>query len=329
MSSIAELPRCAGPGSRALTAAVAALTFLLQACVATPDDDRPRAERVVNEGADSSGVPAIDTPRVESADSAEQRTLAEARVAFDARKAGFLRANSLRASENGGKVVVTFTVTPDGEVVECRIVATDFRDPAFNAAVVAEVWRLRLDQRDVPEFTYAAYPIEFSSRAEQQAVSAAASATGDSSVLPETARHAAPAGAVPSTPTVDMAAAVPPPATATAPAPPQPSAPPPPDLRAPRTTTEVQQAFGASLDAFKRIQQRYGSTLRGTIMTAFTIAPGGEVQEVRIVSSDFNDAALHAEVQAEVSKIRLGRIADKPYRYRDYPIVFVPAPHSR
>jgi hypothetical protein len=60
------------------------------------------------------------------------------------------------------------TFAPSGEVVECRMLSTDFHeDPAFNAAVMAEVWRLRLPPRPgAGEFVVGRYPIVFSARSE-------------------------------------------------------------------------------------------------------------------------------------------------------------------
>ncbi|MGH8516515.1 MAG: hypothetical protein ACREUE_03545, partial [Panacagrimonas sp.] len=102
---------------------------------------------------------------------APDRRLDEVQKAFDARKEAFRRVNSARLSQHAGTLAVTVTFAPSGEVVECRMLSTDFRDdPAFNAAVIAEVWRVRIAPRaDVAEFTVSSYPLAFSARSEATA----------------------------------------------------------------------------------------------------------------------------------------------------------------
>lgn len=106
--------------------------------------------------------PALAGDEPSPAPAAASRTIAELQQAFDKRRAWLRRLNSTRASANAGAIVLRLTVMPAGSVVECRIVSTDFDDPAFNAAVVAQAWRLHLEPREVAEFTYPAYSLRFS-----------------------------------------------------------------------------------------------------------------------------------------------------------------------
>lgn len=147
--------------ARCRAVVVAFLCLLcLGACTTVPDEpDEP------DEPGQATPTPAGPDPALaadEPAPAAAPRTIEELQQAFDKRRAWLRRLNSTRASANAGSIVLRLTVTPAGSVVECRIVSTDFDDPAFNAAIVAQAWRLHLGPREVAEFTYPAYALRFS-----------------------------------------------------------------------------------------------------------------------------------------------------------------------
>jgi hypothetical protein len=149
------------------------LALLLGACTSSGDKKKdedeeqgtPVGESVAEPPSeDAAGAAASDETPVTAT-----RTIEEVRKAFDARKESFRRVNSARASSNAGTFTVTMTFATSGEVVECRMLATDFReDTAFNAAVMTEVWRVRIAPRpaDAGEFTVNSYSIAFSARSE-------------------------------------------------------------------------------------------------------------------------------------------------------------------
>lgn len=148
------------------------LNLLLAGCAGSGDekkgddeDIRPTEKAVVAPEGNSGAAGSIEAP---TSTPSSGRGLDEVQKAFVARKESFRRVNSARLSQNAGTLAVTVTFAPSGEVVECRMLSTDFReDPAFNAAVMAEVWRLRIAPRaDVGEFTVASYPLAFSARSE-------------------------------------------------------------------------------------------------------------------------------------------------------------------
>ena len=150
------------------------LVLLLGACASTGDApeadeaEEPAAaatEAVAHTPVQAQGKKAAATP------TSPDQLLEDVDKAFEARREAFRRANSARASQNAGTFNVTMTFAATGEVVECRMLSTDFRDdPTFNAAVMAEVWRLRLPPRPgAREFVVSSYPIEFSARSEAMA----------------------------------------------------------------------------------------------------------------------------------------------------------------
>lgn len=143
--------------ARCRAVVVAFLCLLcLGACTTVPDE--PAQATPAPAGPD----PALTGDEPAPAPAPASRTIEELQQAFDKRRAWLRRLNSTRASANAGSIVLRLTVTPAGSVVECRIVSTDFDDPAFNAAVVAQAWRLHLGPREVAEFTYPAYALRFS-----------------------------------------------------------------------------------------------------------------------------------------------------------------------
>lgn len=93
------------------------------------------------------------------------RSLEELQMAFEGQKLGFYtlfrRAARSSGLESGGSVVVSLTVSPGGRVTDCRVVSSSFRDSGLLEKVLVKVKGLRFESKDVPEFTYPAYPITF------------------------------------------------------------------------------------------------------------------------------------------------------------------------
>ena len=146
------------------------LNLLLAACAGSADDQREQDDAAVQIPAAEGAAPAAEA-RADAASPAGRvsaRSLEEVEKAFEARREAFRHVNSSRLSQKAGTFNVTVTFAASGEVVECRMLSTDFHDdPAFNAAVMAEVWRLRLSPRPgAGEFVVSSYPIAFSARSE-------------------------------------------------------------------------------------------------------------------------------------------------------------------
>ncbi len=62
---------------------------------------------------------------------------------------------------SSGRMLVSFTVAPDGQVSEAAIVASPFADPGLEADVLAQFRRLRFQAREVPPFTHPGFPVYF------------------------------------------------------------------------------------------------------------------------------------------------------------------------
>lgn len=160
--------------SRLRSALLAVALTALAACSSSGDkkknDEDQDAATVAEAGAEGA-TPSGDGAEGDPAASALPITQEEVTKAFELRKEGFRRANAARMSQNAGKIVVTATFAPTGEVVECRMLSTDFReDPEFNALVMTEVWRVRIAPRppQAGEFTVNDYSIAFSARSEAE-----------------------------------------------------------------------------------------------------------------------------------------------------------------
>jgi TonB family protein len=59
-----------------------------------------------------------------------------------------------------GKLVLQFTIAPDGEVTECHVVSSELHDPDLERMIVARVKLFRFESRDVAAIT-TTKPIEF------------------------------------------------------------------------------------------------------------------------------------------------------------------------
>ncbi|AXQ27554.1 TonB family protein [Solimonas sp. K1W22B-7] len=93
------------------------------------------------------------------------RTKEEIQAAIGADRAAFGRLfmDYLRRQPraSSGRMLVSFTVAPDGQVSEAAIVASPFADAPLEAGVVAQFQRLRFQAREVPVFTHPGFPVYF------------------------------------------------------------------------------------------------------------------------------------------------------------------------
>jgi TonB family protein len=66
--------------------------------------------------------------------------------------------------KSSGKIVVTLTVSPTGEVTEAHVVSSEFVDPGLEEAVLGIVRTMRYEPRDVPAHTEPGVAIRFDYR---------------------------------------------------------------------------------------------------------------------------------------------------------------------
>jgi TonB family protein len=60
-----------------------------------------------------------------------------------------------------GKIVIRFTVAPNGTITDCAIVSSTFRDTVFENRIVAQIRLFRFPPKRVPVFVSPHYAIEF------------------------------------------------------------------------------------------------------------------------------------------------------------------------
>lgn len=93
------------------------------------------------------------------------RTLEEIQLAFDRSKGAFYsifsRAARKDPSVKAGTIVISLTIAPDGSVTDCRIVSSNFRNKELHQKVIQRVKLLKFNPRQVPNFTYPNYPINY------------------------------------------------------------------------------------------------------------------------------------------------------------------------
>ncbi|HVT36170.1 MAG TPA: AgmX/PglI C-terminal domain-containing protein, partial [Nevskiaceae bacterium] len=91
------------------------------------------------------------------------RTLEEIQLAFDRAKSAFYiifdRAARNNPNITTGKIVVSLTIAPDGQVTDCHVVSSTFGDPDLENKIVQRVKLINFGAKDVPVFTYPNYPI--------------------------------------------------------------------------------------------------------------------------------------------------------------------------
>lgn len=92
------------------------------------------------------------------------RSADEIQLVFDRNKGSFtsiyLRAmRESPALEQGGKIIVSITIAPNGSVTDCKLVSSTFNDPDFERKIIQRVLSMNFSPKDVPPFTYPNYPI--------------------------------------------------------------------------------------------------------------------------------------------------------------------------
>lgn len=89
----------------------------------------------------------------------------EIQEAFDRNKRGITNIYNYAARNNrrlgAGKLKFDLTIEPDGTLSSVTLVSSTFGDDDFEATLVEQIKKIRLAPRDVPQFTYHGYPIEF------------------------------------------------------------------------------------------------------------------------------------------------------------------------
>ncbi|WP_175761769.1 TonB family protein [Burkholderia anthina] len=94
-----------------------------------------------------------------------QRSLKEVQWVFDRNKSmmsSLFNAAVRRHPEiTSGKVVVSLSIAPDGSVTRCQLVSSSFRDPELEESLLVRIRGLNFGARDVPQFNYGRYPINF------------------------------------------------------------------------------------------------------------------------------------------------------------------------
>jgi TonB family protein len=91
------------------------------------------------------------------------RSREEIELVFDRNKGRIysLYARALRDNaELQGKLVLEFTIAPNGEVTMCRVVSSELKDPELERKIIALVRLFRFDPKDVDTIT-TTKPIDF------------------------------------------------------------------------------------------------------------------------------------------------------------------------
>lgn len=92
------------------------------------------------------------------------RTLEEVQLGFDRNKLAFTdlykeAQAQWPALSQGGKIIVSLKIDPDGGMKESTLVSSTFGNPGFEAQILELVRSMHHDARAVPAFIYPNYPI--------------------------------------------------------------------------------------------------------------------------------------------------------------------------
>lgn len=108
--------------------------------------------------------PDLTKPGTEGNKRVAGRTLEEIQEVFDRNKSSFYAMFNRALRENAdlrGKIVVSLTIAPNGAVTRCEMVSSELGDPDLERKVVQRVLLMNFKAKDVPEFTFPNYPINF------------------------------------------------------------------------------------------------------------------------------------------------------------------------
>lgn len=111
-------------------------------------------------------ISACVAPPVRTFAGAPTRVLEEIQYGFERDepriRAVFNRYLWQKPNAEGGKIVVSVVIAPDGSVPDARIVSSTFADADLEQAILAAVRQVKFGARDVPVFTFPNYPLTFS-----------------------------------------------------------------------------------------------------------------------------------------------------------------------
>jgi periplasmic protein TonB len=146
-----------GSGSGGITSANASRGFGTGAGSLTGHDTTAVTSGIAKSGLNSRG------PAVSGGGGKAGRSREEIELVFDKNKGRIysLYARALRDNaELQGKLVLEFTIAPNGEVTMCRVVSSELKDPDLERKIIALVRLFRFDPKDVDSIT-TTKPIDF------------------------------------------------------------------------------------------------------------------------------------------------------------------------
>jgi protein TonB len=146
-----------GAGSGGITSANSSRGFGTGAGSLTGHDTTAVSSGIARSGLNSRG------PAVSGGGGKAARSREEIELVFDRNKGRIysLYARALRDNaELQGKLVLEFTIAPNGEVTMCRVVSSELKDPELERKIIALVRLFRFDARDVDTIT-TTKPIDF------------------------------------------------------------------------------------------------------------------------------------------------------------------------
>jgi len=146
-----------GVGSGGITSASASRGFGTGAGSLTGHNAMAVSSGIVAAGLNSRG------PASSGGGGKASRSREEIELVFDRNKGRIysLYARALRDNaELQGKLVLEFTIAPSGEVIMCRVVSSELKDPDLERKIIALVRLFRFDPKDVDSVT-TTKPIDF------------------------------------------------------------------------------------------------------------------------------------------------------------------------
>lgn len=134
--------------------------------VAGPVSDAQLASHVADSNIQRELPSTVASSRPSAAASGRSgRSLEEIQLAFDRNKSAFSAIFSRAARTDGsidsGAIVVSLTISPSGDVVDCRLVSSSFQNPSLHQRILTRVKMLRFEPKNVPQYTYPSYPINY------------------------------------------------------------------------------------------------------------------------------------------------------------------------
>jgi periplasmic protein TonB len=146
-----------GSGSGGITSANASRGFGTGAGSLTGHDTTAVSSGIQRSGLNARG------PAASGGGGKAARSREEIELVFDKNKGRIysLYARALRDNaELQGKLVLEFTIAPNGEVTMCRVVSSELKDPDLERKIIALVRLFRFDPKDVDSIT-TTKPIDF------------------------------------------------------------------------------------------------------------------------------------------------------------------------